>query len=84
MRLLWFPGEMPGPVIANQLEFTASQEGKGREGEGEEERERVAEERWINEALVNTDPCLEKLRNYSRFKITVGHTVTWTAFKTGY
>lgn len=33
MRLLWFPGEMPGPVSANQLEFTASQEGKGREGE---------------------------------------------------
>ncbi len=35
MRLLWFPGEMPGPVSANQLEFTASQEGKGREGEEE-------------------------------------------------
>lgn len=35
MRLLWFPGEMPRPVSANQLEFTASQEGKGREGEEE-------------------------------------------------
>jgi len=48
------------------------------------ERERVAKERWINEALVNTDPCLEKLRNYSCFMITVEHTGTWTAFKTCY
>lgn len=37
MRLLWFPGEMPGPVSANQLEFTASKRGRG---EKEKKRER--------------------------------------------